>query len=218
MIQPNLKKNLLISLVCHAVLFSAFTISFGIKMPVLHYPSVSFWGQILNSYDFTRPASSVQNLIENRSAAFKRLEDLLAGNPVKVLTVSQGGNRSLAPETPVIKPLLGESLLPVKQDLTPKPALASLRKRREPVITFHPLLPQHFILYFKDRQTAHIEVMFNIASAGRNVNHIMLQRKISSGNLEADLLSMRYIGHYLFIQEKRFVPDKWQTVKIDLSP
>jgi len=45
----------------------------------------------------------------------------------------------------------------------------------------------------------------------------VIKRKISSGNLEVDLLTMRYIGHYLFIQQKRFTPNNWQTVKIDLS-
>jgi hypothetical protein len=87
---------------------------------------------------------------------------------------------------------------------------------QESVIMFHPLLPYQLQLYFKDRQSVHIELMFNILTSGER-NSILVKRKISSGNLEADLLSKRYIEHYLFIQQARFSPDTWQTVKIDLS-
>ena len=38
-----------------------------------------------------------------------------------------------------------------------------------------------------------------------------------SGNLEADLLSMRYINHYLSVQQQMFPVNKWQVVKIELS-
>ena len=72
-------------------------------------------------------------------------------------------------------------------------------------------------LYFKDRQLAHIELAFNIIS-GQKINPVVVKRKISSGNLEADLLSMRYISHYLYIQQAAFPSDVWQEVKIELSP
>jgi hypothetical protein len=81
---------------------------------------------------------------------------------------------------------------------------------------FYPRLPYHFALYFKDRQTVHIELMFQVIS-GAQRNSILVKRRVSSGNLEADLLSMRYISRYLFIQQRGFAPNKWQTVKIDLS-
>jgi hypothetical protein len=81
---------------------------------------------------------------------------------------------------------------------------------------FYPRLPEHFLLFFKDRQVVHIELMYNVAPRYKT-NVITLKRKISSGNLEADLLSMRYIEHYLFIGQTKFVKNKWQTVKIDLS-
>jgi hypothetical protein len=79
----------------------------------------------------------------------------------------------------------------------------------------YPKLPHHFLIYFKDRQRVHIELMFNIMTKAM-INTILIKRKVSSGNLEADLLSMRYMSHYLFIQQSKFIPDKWQTVKIDL--
>jgi hypothetical protein len=96
------------------------------------------------------------------------------------------------------------------------PPLFVKPQQKESVLVFHPLLPYQLQLYFKDRQTVHIELMFNIIS-GRENKAIVVKRKISSGNLEADLLSLRYISHYLFIQRARFQPNNWQTVKIDLS-
>jgi hypothetical protein len=202
------KKILLISFACHACLILFFGFSFGKKQPVLHYSPAVFWGQILNAYDFSRTAPP----------DFSGIGRLFAGDFLKALRPAAKAANTSAFETPCLKPEITMPLLRAKQDLSP--ALANLHapKRKEPVITFHPLLPQHFILYFKDRQTAHIEVMFKVVSGGKDVNPIILERKISSGNLEADLLSMRYIGHYLFIQEKRFVPDTWHTAKIDLSP
>ena len=81
---------------------------------------------------------------------------------------------------------------------------------------FYPRLPPYFSLYFKDRQVAHMELMFKITSSLKN-SSISIKRKISSGNLEADLLCMRYINHYLFVQQGIFTSGDWQAVKIELS-
>jgi hypothetical protein len=217
MMQTGLKKNLIISLACHAGLFLFLGLSFGRPQAPLHYSSVAFWGQILQPYDFTRTAAPLRSLIETKAVFFRNIGDLFTGRFVSSLTPRADTAGTFIPGTPAIKPAV-VSLHPLKQDLTPSIALPVLPKRKEPALTFHPLIPQYFPLYFKDRQAAHIEIMFNIASTHGEEHAVVMQRKISSGNLEADLLSMRYIGHYLFIQEKRFAPDKWQTVKIDLSP
>jgi len=94
-----------------------------------------------------------------------------------------------------------------------------IKQAQKPVIILHPSLPQYFLIYFKDRQLAHIELLFNMPSvpSGKRTSRIEVKRKITSGNLEADLLSMRYISHYLFIQQSAFPSDTWQTVEIDLS-
>jgi hypothetical protein len=115
------------------------------------------------------------------------------------------------------KPRLFLPIIAYKQPFfeSPAPKPVSLRKN-EPSITLHPLLPYGFTLYFKDRQVAHMELAFKISSdSDRKL--ILLKRKVSSGNLEADLLAMRYIWHYLFIQQAKFTPGGWQVVKIDLS-
>lgn len=94
--------------------------------------------------------------------------------------------------------------------------ITSFVKSKKPSIIFHPLLPFSFNIYFQDRQVAHVELMFKIISCGIR-NSLLVKRKISSGNLDVDLLSMRYIGHYLFIKQNDFIPSEWQTVKIDLA-
>lgn len=127
-----------------------------------------------------------------------------------------------APQAPLaydyyLKPSAALSLIPSRQAVKSLPIAADSLKRRDPVLLLHPLLPYQFDLYFKDRQEVHIELEFFITQMGDR-NFVSLRRKISSGNLEADLLSMRYIGHYLFIQQARFMPNSWQTVKIEFSP
>jgi hypothetical protein len=89
--------------------------------------------------------------------------------------------------------------------------------KREPVVLLHPVLPYNVALYFRDRENAHVELLFNINSRGQRNPVILLKRKISSGNLEVDLLTMRYISHYLSIRESDFTPDKWRSIKIELS-
>jgi hypothetical protein len=217
MMRMGLKKNLIISFACHAGLFLVLGLSFGRPPAPLNYPPVSFWGQILQPYDFTRTAAPLKNLMGTKAVFLRNIGELFTGRFIASLTPGTDAAGMFIPVIPVIKPA-AVSLCPVKQDLTPSLPFPVLPGRKEPALTFHPLLPQHFPLYFKDRQTAHIEIMFNVVSTHGEEHAVVMQRKISSGNLEADLLSMRYIGHYLFIQEKRFTPDKWQTVKIDLSP
>jgi len=102
---------------------------------------------------------------------------------------------------------------PVKE----APIFTEAPKRKDPVLLMHPLLPYRFELYFNDRQTVNIELEFEISRVNDR-NFVSLRRKISSGNLEADLLSMRYIGHYLFNQQARFMPETRQSVKIEFSP
>jgi hypothetical protein len=127
-----------------------------------------------------------------------------------------------APQDPLtydyyVKPQAAVSAISFRQAVKSPAIVADSPKRRDPVLLLHPLLPYQFDLYFKDRQAVHIELEFFIAQSSDR-NFVSLRRKISSGNLEADLLSMRYIGHYLFIQQARFMPNSWQSVKIEFSP
>lgn len=92
-----------------------------------------------------------------------------------------------------------------------------LIKKDRPVVMLYPRLPYQFNLYFKDRQVAHVELMYNITKQNSH-NSIVIIRKVSSGNLDADLICLRYINNYLSAQQERVcVTDGWKTVKIELS-
>jgi len=204
-----LKKAICFSLLGHITVFSIFNLSFGNKIPRLNYAAVSFWGPVLLNSELTinKPIFRGKSAKEE----YKRRADivLLANSKIDFPQLTRHYFKpSLAfPSIRDKVPYVGQSL----------PQAVPLGIRRDLSITLYPNLPYNFLLYFKDRQVVHIELMFNIVSDS-NKNTIAIKRKISSGNLEADLLSMRYMNHYLFVQQSRFIPNKWQTVKIELSP
>lgn len=202
----SLPKTILISLLGHITVFSIFSFSFGNRIPITNQASISFFGQILRNADLNnRPF--MQNLYLGINFS-KKPDTLPLDKEAKEYNL-------LLPA--YFKPQITQPFSQNKIVFTPKAtSVFFIQKKKEPVLMFHPQLPEHFLLYFKDRQIVHIELMFNIISTGKT-NSIAIKRKISSGNLEADLLTMRYISHYLFIQQARFIPDNWQTVKIDLS-
>jgi hypothetical protein len=184
---------------------SIFSFSFGDRIRKADYVRVSFLGQILHSSDLSNWSSHAQNI----EWIFSKK------NNISVLDKANKGYTLVS--QPYLKPLVSLPFNEEKIIFMPKAKpITFTQKKKEPIIMFHPLLPEHFLFYFQDRQAVHIELMFNIISTGKT-NSIAIKRKTASGNLEADLLSMRYISHYLFIQQARFTPNNWQTVKIDLS-
>jgi hypothetical protein len=204
MIRAVLKNTILISSLGHLLVFGMFSFSFNSNKPGNLEPALVFWGQILPkaALDF-RALGSV-----SAPAINPKLDTVLPKrlSPESSLATSY----SLKPGVEV--PFVTEKPAFIPPDVIPE----FVPEKKDSPIMFHPLLPYQLQLYFKDRQAVHIELMFNIVSL-RDKNSILIKRKISSGNLEADLLSSRYINHYLFIQQARFSRDNWQTVKIDLS-
>lgn len=202
----SLKKPLFISLIGHIVCFSIFSFSFGDRILKADYASVSFQGAILNNSD----------LINRPFLKFLPIKNIFKER-VDILKLDKTNKAYPAQEKYYSKPAVNLALSEDKINFIPKEKPASFAStRKESVIMFYPQLPYHFLLYFKDRQIVHIELKFNIV-VGEGTNSILIKRKISSGNLEADLLAMRYVEHYLFIQQKQFSLNNWQTVKIDLS-
>lgn len=200
------KKTLFVSLLGHITVFSIFNFTFGTRIPKANYAYVSFLGSILRHSDLSKQPFSLP--LDARTHRLK--VEGFNKRPVNL----ELNRVDFAHFKPGLSLAVNEhklAFIPVRESIT------FLPKRKEPSIMFYPHLPYHFLLYFKDRQRVHIELMFNIISQAPKTNTILIKRKISSGNLEADLLVMRYIGHYLFIQHARFIPNKWQTVKIDLS-
>jgi len=198
---PVFKKSLLLSVLGHFTVFSLFGFSFGARIPDANYAAVSFWGDILLPAELI-PAC----VIKGKKISMPRLP------------LSSGAKREAAPIGNIyFKPQAQPLFITEKpSDIARPQVLPPLTLRKSEVVMLYPQLPTHFLLYFQDRQAVHIELEFKIIS-GKRANVVAVQRKISSGNLEADLLAMRYIKHYLFIQQGGFPRDRWQTVKIDLS-
>ncbi len=201
-----LKQTIFISFLGHITLFGMFSLSFGPKVPGANFTNVSFWGPVLRSVDLM---SSLNFDRGYKKAGFS--------GKAEILLADKANSQSLLASRTYIKPHAFLSFNQDKPDFIQKPFPIPMPVvRKEPEIMFYPRLPYDFALYFKDRQVVHIELMFQVTSMDKK-NSILVKRRISSGNLEADLLSMRYISRYLFIQQAGFLPNRWQTVKIDLS-
>jgi len=208
MIDSVYKKTICFSLLGHLAVFFLFSLSFGEKILKTNYAGVYFWGSFLLNSELTVGKQIPVQLTTKENFA-KQAEMVLLVKPSQ--DIPQLLNSYLKPQ--IFSLTQQEKLLS-----RPVSTLSSYPKiKKEPLIMLYPQLPYNFLLYFKDRQVVHIELMFNIISQGKN-NSVTIKRKIASGNLEADLLSMRYINHYLFVQQSRFMPNKWQAVKIELSP
>jgi hypothetical protein len=207
MMSTDFKKTIFISLLGHITALSIFSFSFGNRIPNPDFAGVSFWGTVL-------PKSE---LITTRAFNPPDIRKLFLKEPQISSLDKIKKEYPLLPDY-YLKPKVNLAFNEDKAIFVQKPTnVLPVSIRKESVIMFHPELPYNFLLYFKDRQAVHIELMFNIIPSGKT-HSIVIKRKISSGNLEADLLSMRYISHYLFIQQARFLKNNWQTVKIDLAP
>lgn len=208
MINPALRSSFIISIFSHFAIFSIFSLSFGSKIPELKSHYVSFWGNVL-------PRSQVA--VDS---------GIIIPAQKKNITLSRPSFEKLRkqlhpPANLYLKPHIGLQAAAEMGAVKGKPvfksaSLVSFPKKKEQQILFHPLLPFGFTIYFKDRLIAHVELEFNIIT-GRKRNSVAVKRRVSSGNLEVDLLSKRYIERYLDIEQAAFTPDIWQAVKIDLS-
>lgn len=201
-----LRQAILVSFLWHITLFTMFGFSFGPKATEVNLSRVYFLGSILRVPDLT---NSWNFNTGRRIGRVSGKPDIIALNKIN----REYSLTSISYSKPPISLAFSEG----KTTFTEKPSIAPLMvQRKESAIMFYPKLPYNFTLYFKDRQSAHIELDFVVASMGKR-SSVIVKRKISSGDLEADLLSMRYINRYISLQQSGFIPNKWQTVKIDLT-
>lgn len=214
------KKSVFISLLGHLTVFGLFSISFGDRLPKLGYGGVNYRGAVLNNFDLAVSLSKgvilAQHLGKGLDSANFKVSVNSLFNKTNTVILEKINKGHVLLQRNYLKPFIAPSFNEAKMAFPEKIAVLSEQPRKKSVLMFYPSLPHYFNLYFKDRQAVHIELMFNIASDGLK-NSIEIKRKISSGNLEADLLSIRYISQYLFIRQKGFAHNKWQSVKIDLS-
>lgn len=230
--------SFLFSFLGHIAVFSLVSFTFGRINSQANYPPLFFLGQILPEADL-----GISQDIQNKKLVFKKgrkptlqVKPFPCNNnepPEKlsfgikknfcfsnfVIGTTRGlFNKGTALQTGCnFKPLVSMGFAREKPLILAVSGFEfSMPKRKESAIIFHPPLSYQLQVYFKDRQTVHIELMFNIIP-GKERNSILVKRKISSGNLEVDLLSSRYISYYLFIQQARFQLNNWRAVKIDFS-
>lgn len=205
-IRTSFKETLFLSIIGHVTLFSIFSFSFGPKIPQLNFADTAFYGAILGK----------TSLIETKGINSFDMRSVLI-NKSNVSNLAKMSNEYYSSSENYLKPQTSLTFSEEKTIFLPEfSSISIVQKRKEPIVMLYPQLPYHFALYFKDRQTVHIELEFNLGLPDET-SHTVIKRKISSGNLEVDLLSMRYISRYLFIQKTGFTPDNWHTVKIDLS-
>lgn len=209
-----------ISAACHLIFFSAFTFSFNPKVVPLESPGIHFFGRVLPDFpqDFQLMDGNPLFLPcgKKRISLIHSLGNLAENT---CLVDRQGFLTPLLPLKPAAS--AGAGLFTRKETFVPPLFSADdalFPKTLEPPIVFHPSLPGSFSLYFRDRRSVHVELMFKKDAGPQGLkNYIVVKRKISSGNLEADLLITRYLKHYFFIRRQDFSGRDWQTVKIDLS-
>lgn len=213
---PFLKKAIFLSLAGHLAVLGIFGFSFGNKIPIADYGSINFLGDFLKKYDFLSEKRPDKDYFKKNIIISSQQQSFF-----KKSVNSQNQKKALAKEVifgPFVKPKVSASFSGTKQSYFIRlPDWQIAPKKKRDVLTFYPVMPRHFSLYFKDRQVAHIELMFNIPKDKKNAV-VTIKRKVASGNLEVDLLSKRYMSHYLYLQQSRFTPDKWNTVKIELAP
>ena len=209
----SLSKNaLVLSLIGHLAIISILGFSFGPRFSRKNCPRVFFWGAVLPNTEFAGVSLKTAKINEKQIIGSKSLPNL---KPEK--DFYNKANQAFASGY-YLKPNLSLAFQPEKAVNSSQLNLALIPpKKREAVVMFYPQLPYNFRLYFQDRQNVHIELSFRMDSQAP-ANSLSIKRKVSSGNLEADLLSMRYLSRYLYVQQARVLSDNWQTVKIDFSP
>ncbi len=201
------RRAIIASLVGHMAMFGAFSFSFGPRLPIAQHSQGFFLGAILE-----------QGELAIRNAALfsptRKVVKPASEIPMADVQLARESSTLSVYQKPFVAP--GGSELE-KITFLPKTApLVLLPQKPTPPIMLYPELPYNFLLYFKDRQVAHIKLSFKVNAQGR-ASAAEIKRQTSSGNLEADLLAMRYMSHYLFVQQTGFPLNEWQTVTIDLS-
>ncbi len=201
--QGSVRSAILVSVCSHCLLGALLVLSFGPRLKTLALPTASFWGAYLRTEDLGGTLKRIGSVRPRRQASASHLPPASALPPGNLAGVFQKPFSPVPPSFPRV------ACAPQAYVLPPP-------VRREAVLMLYPPLPQHFRLYFKDRQRVHIEFLVRMYAEAKTPS-LVVKRKISSGNIEADLLSMRYLNRYLFEQRGRFSFADWEPVKIDLE-
>ena len=208
----GLQFAVVVSLFCHIFFFRSIEFTFDQKLSKEgSEPSkISFLGPILQGQEHEVDYYSQSGRVSNSATSRSRLNAMLHTDTF-TLGLESSPIYELSPDfkKPHLVNMIDNKVAYSQVSIAPK------AKKTESSIMFYPTMPYHFLLYFKDRQTAHMEVDFYISSKGKVID---LKRKISSGNPEVDLLIMRNLAHFLNVCRSNFALSSSRTVKVDLSP
>jgi len=199
------KEAVFLSLVGHAAVFGTVSLSFGPELRPLNFTDVSFRGSFLAQRELSPESYAART-------AVGRLPMLGLGYLRRKAALPVSGlEHYLKPEAFLAQ---GNKLFwqPAVQPLLPVNTTGD-----KSVVMLYPALSFNPSLYFKDRRQVHLELVYRGKRSGSDNYSVFLKRRISSGNLEADLLSMRSLSRYLLIRQSE-TDSGWHTVKIELSP
>jgi hypothetical protein len=215
----GLRIAVIASLFCHILMFNNIELTFGKNASGKNskFSEIFFLGSILRDVNYyPQSPAEIKDAADrlNTRIFSEMLTPLEKDIPTKVgLPVEKEPLMGIRAKPSSNKPLLANL---VDKKSTYFRTIAPLKiKKTDSSIMFYPPMPYHFLLYFKNRQTAHMEVAFYISPKGKVLG---LKRKISSGNPEVDLLVMRNLIHFLNLCKSNLALGSWQTVRIDLSP
>jgi hypothetical protein len=210
----SFKITFVLSLFWHILCIGIFEPTFGHKLNKLNFTQVSFLGSILKPSDLYFGSNSKEPS-HSRRIFIRRIINQMNSKPL-TLNEKKDIEYFSSMMRQQNRPLFSVFIDSQKPVFTVKPDTSILEGyKKESTLLFHPRLPYSFLIYFRDRQRAHIEFTFYISDKGKLS---FIKRRISSGNLEADLLAYRYISRCMYLVQNQFPLNSWQTVKIDLIP
>ena len=208
----TLRNALFVSLIWHILCGGVIDPTFGEILGNAHFPEVLFLGSILDSRDLVSHSQEKREDRHSKDSLYSYIN--LFNFKTSVLSKEKG--ESFSSLIKYKRPLFNLSYQPEEKIITRARLDHSIldEYKKDSSLVFYPRLPYSFLIYFKDRQKAHIEFSFFISKEGVIT---FIDRKITSGNLEVDLLASRYINRHLNLIKGQFLTDTWQTVKIDLT-
>ncbi|RJP28214.1 MAG: hypothetical protein C4533_06995 [Candidatus Omnitrophota bacterium] len=199
-----LRKAIFLSALGHFSAFVLFSFSFGSNLSPLNAPQILFWGSFLKQADLKINHSYVET-----PAAIEKIQIYLPR--------SSAFKISSAEMSVFTKPQLRCFYNDKKMSFAQRAVYNNTDDKKSRVIIFKPGLPEDLMIYFKDRQQAYLELAYTSGNPD-NPGLLLIKRKISSGNLEVDLLCMRYLSHYLSLRRDLFTSNKWNKASIELAP
>jgi hypothetical protein len=204
MISRGFRYGILVSCAFHGITAALFTFSFGRVLPAPSVTETHFLGQLLNSWDIVPEMAAATGMVRTREGV-----DAL-------LPAAKSRARAVPEQLPFAALKPGRAVVIVPEKGSAAFHQVPFPVRVEPVITFYPHLSPNILLYFKDRQNIHMELGY-MMELRQGRPKVQVRRRVSSGNLEADLLSMRYIGRSLMLHQVYLEPSHWYRAKIDLA-